>query len=62
MRWNVKGVVPAMVTPFTKKGEIDVEGLRKLTNWLIECGVDGFFPLGSVGEGPKLNREERKKY
>jgi 4-hydroxy-tetrahydrodipicolinate synthase len=61
MRWNVKGVIPAMVTPFTKKGEIDVEGLRRLTNWFIKCSVDGLFPLGSIGEGPKLNREERRK-
>lgn len=50
-----------MVTPFTKRGEIDVEGLRRLTSWLIECEVNGLFPLGSIGEGPKLNREERRK-
>ncbi|MBS7656144.1 4-hydroxy-tetrahydrodipicolinate synthase [Candidatus Bathyarchaeota archaeon] len=61
MRWKVKGVIPAMVTPFTKNGKVDFEGLRKLTNWLIACEVDGLFPLGSIGEGPKLNREERRK-
>jgi dihydrodipicolinate synthase/N-acetylneuraminate lyase len=30
MKWNVKGVIPAIVTPFTKKGRMDVEGLSKL--------------------------------
>ncbi|HID17781.1 TPA: 4-hydroxy-tetrahydrodipicolinate synthase [Candidatus Bathyarchaeota archaeon] len=58
---EVKGVIPAMVTPFTKDGEIDVEGLRGLARWLIDCGVDGLFPLGTIGEGPKLGREERTK-
>ena len=58
---DVKGVVVAMVTPFTQKGEVDIEGLRRLTSWLIESEVDGLFPLGSIGEGPKLNRAERDK-
>jgi 4-hydroxy-tetrahydrodipicolinate synthase len=58
---ELKGIFPAMVTPFTKTGEIDTEGLGKLANWLLASGVDGLFPLGSGGEGPKLNREERKK-
>ncbi len=58
---DVKGVVVAMVTPFTQKGEVDIEGLRRLTSWLVESGVDGLFPLGSIGEGPKLDRAERDK-
>lgn len=58
---EIKGIIPAMVTPFTKNGEIDIAGLRKLTRWLIESHVDGLCPLGSTGEGPKLSREERMK-
>lgn len=58
---EVKGVIPAMVTPFTRDGSIDFEGLRRLTRILLDEGVHGLFPLGSIGEGPKLGREERMK-
>lgn len=58
---EVKGVIPAMVTPFKKDGSIDFEGLKRLTRILLDARVHGLFPLGSIGEGPKLGREERMK-
>ncbi|MBS7645483.1 MAG: 4-hydroxy-tetrahydrodipicolinate synthase [Candidatus Bathyarchaeia archaeon] len=58
---GVEGVIPAMVTPFHRDGSIDLEGLRRLTRILLDAGVHGLFPLGSIGEGPKLSREERMK-
>lgn len=35
--------------------------LRELTDYLIENGIDGLFPLGTTGEFAFLSREERRK-
>jgi len=50
-----------MITPLNRDGDVDVEGLRQITRFLIDGGVHGLFPLGTIGEGPKFDREERKK-
>ena len=47
MNFQPKGIIPAMVTPVTSEGKINVEALRKLTNYLIDGGVHGLFPVGS---------------
>ena len=55
------GVVVATVTPLSGDGKLNVEGLNKLTHFLIDKGVHGLFPCGSTGEGVLLSKEERKK-
>jgi len=50
-----------MVTPVTSDGKINVEALRKLTNYLIQGGVHGLFPAGSQGEFYALTFEEKKR-
>jgi N-acetylneuraminate lyase/4-hydroxy-tetrahydrodipicolinate synthase len=54
-----EGVYPAMVTPFDDRGHVNETELRKLVNWLIDEGVSGLFPLGSVGEFIHLSFEEK---
>lgn len=49
-----------MVTPFSREGKVNVVALRKLTNYLIEGGVHGLFPVGSQGEFYALALEEKK--
>ena len=61
MTFQPKGIVPAMVTPISPDGKINVGALRKLTNYLIEGGVHGLFPVGSQGEFYALTFEEKKK-
>jgi len=61
MSFIPKGIIPAMVTPFNKKGEVNEIVLRKLVDHLIEGGVHGLFPVGSQGEFYALEREEKKK-
>lgn len=56
-----EGVFPAMQTPFTGQGNINENELRRLVNWLIKEGVDGLFPLGSVGEFIHLSPEQKIK-
>ncbi|MCG1010646.1 dihydrodipicolinate synthase family protein [Salinicoccus sp. ID82-1] len=55
------GVTTAMVTPMTADQNIDMEGVEKLTDFLVDKGVDCLFPLGTTGEMFKLTIEERKK-
>src|SRR5512136_810817 len=61
MDFQPKGIIPAMVTPVTRDGKINVESLRKLTNHLIDGGVHGLFPVGSQGEFYALTFEEKKR-
>ena len=52
-----KGSLPALVTPFTN-GELDLETLKKLVEWHIGEGTNGFVPVGTTGESPTLTHEE----
>lgn len=58
--FNLKGVVPPMITPFGKEGNLDISNLEKLVNFLKE-NVDGLYICGSYGSGPLMSIEERKK-
>jgi 4-hydroxy-tetrahydrodipicolinate synthase len=58
---SVKGIIPAMVTPLDKNGNINKESLRELTNYLIQGGVHGLFPVGSTGEYYGLTLEQKKE-
>lgn len=61
MQFQPKGIIPAMVTPLTSDGKINVSSLRKLTDYLIEGGVHGVFAVGTQGEFYALTFEEKKK-
>lgn len=61
LRNKITGVIPAMVTPMDEHGEVDEDGLRQLVQIFIDAKVNGLFPLGTIGEGPKLDRTERMK-
>lgn len=53
------GVWPVMLTPFTEKGEVDVDGLYALTEWYIKSGVKGLFSACQSSEISFLTLEER---
>lgn len=61
MDFEIKGIIPAMVTPMDKDGHINKKALRKLTNYLIEGGVHGLFPIGSTGEYYGLTLKQKKE-
>ncbi len=58
---EIKGVIPALLTPFDKEENLDEKGLRALISKLLEEGVHGLYLTGSTGEGFLMNQEERKK-
>jgi 4-hydroxy-tetrahydrodipicolinate synthase len=55
---SFKGIIPAMLTPFTKSGDLDLDGLKKNVDFLIENSVSQIMCLGSTGEAATLTREE----
>ncbi len=50
-----------MVTPFTKKGDIDFEALERVVEFSIDGGVDFLVALGTTGESPTLSSEEKRE-
>ena len=58
---NIKGIIPALVTPFDSNEKVDYGVLTELVNRLIDQGVDGFYACGSTAECFLLTDDERKK-
>ena len=56
------GLMPAMVTPFDERGEVDLEATEAVVERFIEAGVDGISSLGSTGEFSHLTGDERKHF
>jgi 4-hydroxy-tetrahydrodipicolinate synthase len=51
-------VIPALLTPFDERGDVDHEALRGHVEWLVEQGVDGLMPCGTTGETALLSDAE----
>ena len=61
MTFEAKGIIPAIVTPFTKDKQVNEKVLRELVNYLINNGVHGIFTIGSQGEFYALEKQEKKR-
>ncbi|HFK5597410.1 TPA: dihydrodipicolinate synthase family protein, partial [Elizabethkingia anophelis] len=53
------GIYPAVLTPFTKDGEIDFDMFAKNTEAQIKAGVHGIILAGTLGEASALETEEK---
>jgi 4-hydroxy-tetrahydrodipicolinate synthase len=58
---NLRGTGVAIVTPFTKDGEIDFKDLASLIKHLIKGKVEYLVVLGTTGESVVLTKEEKKQ-
>ena len=47
-------LIPAMVTPFTESGDLDLKRARELANRLIEGGADSLLINATTGEAPTI--------
>lgn len=56
---NWEGIYPAVLTPFTKEGEIDFEMFALNTEAQIKAGVHGIILAGTLGEASALETEEK---
>lgn len=55
-------IYSALATPFNEDESLNIDALRKLVNFELDNGVEGFYCCGSSGEGLLLSNEERKKF
>jgi 4-hydroxy-tetrahydrodipicolinate synthase len=60
MRWEYRGILPAMQLPFQPDLSIDETELRRFTNWLAgHNGIGGLVTNGHTGEVFALTAEQR---
>ena len=57
---ELKGIIPAMVTPLHEDESINVEELKNQVNRQIAAGAAALFCLGTNGEFYALSHEEKK--
>ena len=56
---KLTGTGVAIITPFKKDGEVDIDSLAKLIDFLIDNGVEYIVSLGTTGETPTLSKKEQ---
>ncbi len=52
-------IITAMVTPFDRKGNLDLAKTTELVNYLLDNGTDALVVAGTTGESPTLTTEEK---
>lgn len=57
----LNGIFVPNIAPYLPDGSLNEHELRKIVNWLIDRGVSGLYPNGSMGEFIRLSFEERKR-
>lgn len=55
-------IFSALTTPFNDDESLNETAVRKLVNFELDNGVEGFYCCGSSGEGLLLSVEERKRF
>lgn len=58
---ELRGVIPALITPMAEDGQVDFDVLAKQAEYLSNAGVHGFFVNGTTAEGPILSRAEKRE-
>jgi len=59
LREQLKGTGVAIITPFKSSMEVDFDALGKLIDFIISNGVEYIVSLGTTGETPTLETEEK---
>lgn len=57
---QLRGTGVAIITPFNRQQEVDYPALAKMIDYIIKGGVEYLVALGTTGETPVLNIEEKK--
>lgn len=58
---ELKGAYIVLVTPLDDGRNMDESSLRRLLQYNLRAGVNGFTALGEVSESPKLSEKEKEK-
>jgi dihydrodipicolinate synthase/N-acetylneuraminate lyase len=59
---EIRGVLPALITPFDEQGRIHRSALSNHIEFLIEKGVGGIYACGTFGAGPLLSTDEHVEF
>src|SRR5436189_4178770 len=59
LRKLLQGTGVAIVTPFRSTMEVDFDALGKLIDFIIDNGIEYIVTLGTTGETPTLDMEEK---
>lgn len=57
----LRGIIPPMITPLLDRDTLDIAGLDRLIEHILEGGVHGIFLLGTTGEAPGLSYRLRRE-
>ncbi len=60
IRQQLRGTGVAIVTPFKKDETVDFDALGKVIDFIIGNGIEYIVSLGTTGETPTLDKEEKK--
>ena len=55
------GIIVALHTPLTPTGAVHEGALRAHLEWMVQSGIHGIFPCGTMGEGIALSDVERQR-
>jgi len=58
---DLRGIIPAIATPMTAGGEIDLPAMRRYVEWLIPQGPIALAVNMDTGEGPHLTPDEKQR-
>jgi 4-hydroxy-tetrahydrodipicolinate synthase len=56
-----KGVGTALITPFKQDQSVDLDSLKKIVQQQLESGINALIVIGTTGESPVINYDERRK-
>ena len=59
MKTALRGIYPALLTPFDENNNVNVAALEKLVDYNLQKGVSGFYVGGSTAEAFLLSEKER---
>lgn len=59
LRRQLQGTGVAIITPFKSTMEVDFDALEKLIDFIVKNGIEYIVSLGTTGETPTLDTEEK---
>lgn len=58
---DLRGIIPAIVTPMTSEGKLDLLALKRYAAWLADQGPVALAVNVDTGEGPHLTPDEKRQ-
>ena len=59
LRSQLGGTGVALITPFKKNNDVDFDALGKVIDYVIDGGVNYLITLGTTGETPTIDKQEK---